>query len=492
MQPKARRGDVAPGTDERFAEFLQFRTNRRGGTAFLGRLLPNEGVDSANDHGLWVASPEGALRLVAREGDPAPGFTQGERFGGLAYVEGYSALNSEPYWRSEPLAPYSLDSREETAFYARLLDADGTDLSQMGIWSEGGGRGMRLVARTGMAAPGFPAGSTFGTFNFHYAGLPLSLNDSGELAFATRVDGPGVTPYDAAGVWRDRPDSGLELVIRGGDPAPGADSARFVDFGQPLQNNAGDMALVASLARGPDVDPTNDHGLWAIRDGALQLIFREGDQVPGLPAGTIFAPIQFNDPAPLVINAQGNVAFFAELAGPEIDETNDSALWVSDEGGLHLVAREGDAGGGGTPMPHLTPFSINLAMNASGQIAFYAAGHRGDVYSEGIWATDRQGVVHAILQKGDPLHHLVNSLGEPFVQSAFSIAMAPRSGGEDGLATAINDRGEIVFWADGSIYVSSAVAVPEPGGVAGLVIAAAALVGYRRMGAMLEGPPSRE
>ncbi|MDH3458372.1 MAG: PKD domain-containing protein, partial [Gemmatimonadota bacterium] len=68
--------DVAPGTAaEPFLYFNHINFNAAGQVAFDASL---DIVDPTRDHGIWVGLP-GSLNLVVREGDPAPG-TAGETF----------------------------------------------------------------------------------------------------------------------------------------------------------------------------------------------------------------------------------------------------------------------------------------------------------------------------------------------------------------------------------------------------------------------------
>ena len=87
-----------------------------------------------------------------------------------------------------------------------------------GIWSEGGGSGLALVAREGNAAPGVGAGVQFSGFS---SNGPLALNSLGRTAFIGFLTGTGVNTTNQGGIWREEAGSGLALVIRAGDHAPG-------------------------------------------------------------------------------------------------------------------------------------------------------------------------------------------------------------------------------------------------------------------------------
>ncbi len=77
----ARQGDAAPGTEAgtTFGGFESLRLNNAGQTAFLASLS-GEGVDGSNSSGIF-AEFNGAVGLVARAGEQAPGTEPGVHFG---------------------------------------------------------------------------------------------------------------------------------------------------------------------------------------------------------------------------------------------------------------------------------------------------------------------------------------------------------------------------------------------------------------------------
>jgi len=70
-----------------------------------------------------------------------------------------------------------------------------------------------------------------------------------------------------------------------------------------------------------------------------------------------------------VINAAGEVAFYAALAGADVSSDDSSGLWRSDAGALDLIARTGSAAPGvesGVTLASLT----GLALNDLGGVGF--------------------------------------------------------------------------------------------------------------------------
>ena len=118
----ARTGNQAPDVPDgtRFDSLGIPVMNDTGNVAFWGRLIG--AVSATNEHGIWAEGP-GGLKLVAREGNQAPGTAVGVRFGGEISVF------------SEPV----VHSAGRTAFVAALTGSGVTSSNDLGIWSQGSG-----------------------------------------------------------------------------------------------------------------------------------------------------------------------------------------------------------------------------------------------------------------------------------------------------------------------------------------------------------------
>ena len=177
--------------------------NDAGQTAFRADLT-GSGVDSTNNQGVW-SEGSGSLSLVARTGSQAPGAPGGVNFRIDPAFELFSPV---------------LNSAGQTAFYGGLTDGN------VGLWSEGSGS-LTLVARSGIQAPGTPAGVNL-SFSAGLSPFHLDwpkLNDAGQTAFVGALTGAGVTSTNNWGVWSNGSGS-LELVARAGDQAPGTPDRR--------------------------------------------------------------------------------------------------------------------------------------------------------------------------------------------------------------------------------------------------------------------------
>ena len=286
--------------------------------------------------------------------------------------------------------PRIVDGR--LSFAASVGDRDG-------LWSDRFGAFERALLQ-GDALPGTPPGSGVFTFSLGVRGEALITRAS-----FTRPEGN--VPGDV-GVWRNRTGSWDAVLVRG-MAAPGiagavfeADPTRIFGPVFATATREDGSVLAQAWVQGRRIDGANDEGLWIERNGALQLLVREGARLalPGKvtfgPSGTrrVFGADQENV-AP-VMNAAGDVLFGALLRSSRLSW---NSVWIHRAGATHLVARGGlplEGFGDGDPAPGLAPgatfgmFPFG-AIAPSGTIAFEAfADETGDFFAltEGIWWDD--------------------------------------------------------------------------------------------------------
>ena len=258
----------------------------------------------------------------------------------------------------------------QTAFFASTWDGSG-------FWSEGSGS-LALVARDGDLAPGTP-GLTFaigGSFSF------LELNSAGQTSFQSPLTLPD---GNDRGMWSEGRGS-MALVARREDPAPGTPSGvTFNNFFvvPPVLNDVGQTAFFAYLT-GPEVNDSNNAGIWSESSGTLRMVARTGSQAPGTPNGVTYSLLL---KAPF-LNNLGQTAFWGRLTGSGVDSTNTAGLWLEHSGSVGLLVRAGDRAPG-------TPSGVNFIeffpyrLNNAGQIAFQASltgSGVGSMNDTGIWA----------------------------------------------------------------------------------------------------------
>ncbi len=428
----AREGSPAPGVtnDEIFSgSFNEPSINNAGQIAVRGGLT-GTGVSNSNDRGLWSQGGGAGLALVARDGNLAPGTVDNENFSFLG--------------------PPAFNGAGQSAFLGLLPTGLGSNNS--GIWSEGGGAGLALVARGGNQAPGVAAGVNFGTFRD-----PV-INGAGQTAFWAFLTGPGVGDHS---VWSEGGGAGLALVARQGDSAPGtAGAANFSSFDKPVINNAGQTAFSALLEGA-------ESGIWSEGAGSgLALVARSGDLAPDVIDGANFSG--FSEP---VLNGAGRTAFRADLTGAGVDSSNDRGIWSEGEGaGLALVARSGNSAPGVSGDVTFSDFS-NPTLNGAGRLAFRGTLTGTDVNNgndRGLWAEDSSGALTLIAREGDMID--LDDGSGPDLRTIAALSLAGESGNEDGRRSEFNDLGQLAFmiqFTDSSegIFVSDLVATSP--GVAG-------------------------
>jgi hypothetical protein len=158
-----REGTPAPGTDANFQSMhssLMF-LNNNGRMAFESGLAGGTAT-AANDTGVWAGAP-GALELVMREGDPAPGLP-GELLGSTMGM--------------------SMQFNEQGQVLVNNTPTGGSAMTALYAWTPG--VGLQLVAHGGdlvEVTPGnFKAISSFGGIQFNNGdGNPLGFGASGTV-----------------------------------------------------------------------------------------------------------------------------------------------------------------------------------------------------------------------------------------------------------------------------------------------------------------------
>jgi hypothetical protein len=139
------------------------------------------------------------------------------------------------------------------------------------------------AALSGRPAPGFAAGVTYDQFSFP------SVNDRGIISFSAEIAGEGVNASTDEVLYAG-PALSPQLILRGGDSAPGTPVA-FFDLPTPTINDAGQMAFAPTLS-GSGVAAGNDETIYlAGRTAPPQLVAREGSQAAGAPTGVLYSTL---------------------------------------------------------------------------------------------------------------------------------------------------------------------------------------------------------
>lgn len=201
------------------------------------------------------------------------------------FMEGWTLLNGlpgdRPYSQEPDLNP-DINDRGQVVFCGEWKNY-GSKIKYEGIWRSTpantipgdpwNGSEPEVVAYEGMAAPGMGAGVVFDDLAYR-----ARINNEGEIAFAAKLAGPGITVDNDMSYWIGQPGS-AELVLREGDPAPGLGGSITISglsWIYPDIDSRGQTVFTTGLI-GPGITSDNAGCLW-LRDGdgQLQLIAREG------------------------------------------------------------------------------------------------------------------------------------------------------------------------------------------------------------------------
>lgn len=383
--------------------------NDIGQVAFPSRLR-GIGVGFFDDEGIWLGSP-GSVRLLAREGDQAPGTPPGVEFIGLSS------------------AAVRLNDAGQVAFAGSLVGPGVNRTNDRGIWLGSLPENLALVAREGDPAPGTAPGVVFSDIlNLGVSREGAVVNDAGEVALLGVITGPGVTFANNRGIWIGAPGN-LRLAVRSGDQVPGLPpGSTFVGPFAPTLNNAGEIAFLSRVSF------SSETHLWVGDPNLLTLVVRTGDPAPGTDPGVTFSGL-----FPPVLGGNGDVAFRATVTAPSSEQFG---IWAGGPDVLELL----DRGSFST----LGSFSLNGA----GDVAFDS--------SDGVWLKPRFLPPIAVALPGG----MIEVGPGDFRTVAVADLGASESGNDDGRRSSLSDSGEVAFrvsFTDGSRGIFLA-ALPVVGG----------------------------
>jgi hypothetical protein len=311
---------------------------------------------------------------------------------------------------------------------------------------------IRVVARSGDSAPGLP-GLSFAAFG------EAVMNESGAVLFRATLQGPGVGDGNDYALFRADPSSGPVLVLREGQSAPGLPGGLvwLGSFRSFLLNDAGHVVVDAYLD-GTPIGSSNDQAIYADLGTGLELVLREGDPLPALGAGFVVAnpraprladtgevvlktsvggasagaqAVVRGDPSGVeVVAVSGGQppgfepgAEFGQFSNPSVSPSGRLAflaavspglLGIFGEpfGALDLLVRS-DSDTPGFPGQPFYPVSITtdaVRVDGAGRIAFRANSFLppGQGTLQGIWA-QRSGGIDPIVVEGDPVPGLAGT-----------------------------------------------------------------------------------
>jgi hypothetical protein len=347
---------AAPGTTGSFSALSVPVLGRTGEVAFDGVV---DGMAGA-----WWWSGE-AAELVLIEGAEAPGYP-----GELLDFVGGPELTGDGF--------------------ALLAGLDtGSIVDDSVLYAPDGAGGLVVLAREGapVGASGFQVVSFEG----------VAASDAGVAMRATIETVGGGT--NRASLWGPDGAGGLALLARAATSLPGVGGSSWTRFTGPLINDAGRVVSYGAVSTaGGDVDV-----LVAFDPGSPPaLLHRENDPAPGTDATLLRFPQQADAAG---LNASGEYAFVAELAGGTLPEGDLVAVYGPDgAGGMRLLAGGGLAMPGTAAARAVAAGSVTLADDGTTVFSAFLQPGVGDTTEDvddaGLWATAGHGAVHLVMRKG--------------------------------------------------------------------------------------------
>ncbi|MEM7809619.1 MAG: choice-of-anchor tandem repeat NxxGxxAF-containing protein [Planctomycetota bacterium] len=308
-----------------------------------------------------------------------------------------------------------VNSESQVAFHSVLAGTSGGSTDNGGVFLGVDSGGIVAIAREGQEAP--DGNGTFSGF-----ANPV-LNDSGQLTFWSSLIGTSLSSADDRGIFLGDGVDGLVTIVREGQAAPDG-NATFRDFQSWALNNSGEVAFMGLLTSTSGLDS----GVF-VGDGV-------GDPIQIARAGQI-APDSVGSflgfDSNLAINDQGEVAFFAVVAGTGLGTDIVRGIFKGDEqSGLVRIARQGQiAPDGNGALSALD----NPVLNNAGQTAF-----RGSLVGTLGGSTDNGGI---FVGDGDTLFQIAREgqsapASDGSVEGVFSFVSNP----------ALNDLGQVAAYAE--------------------------------------------
>jgi hypothetical protein len=357
----ARTGHTAPGAAG--AAFSTFQTDYVSDAAGRASFRATAGTVT----GIWTEGPAG-LEAVAVQATAAPGVT-----GAI-----FDSVTTGPWAAGDG----------ELLVFGKLRTGSGgvTTSNDLGFWHRSNGAAA-LVARENDPVPGMPPAARFNVLsavatldagrNYAFAG---SMKTNSSLAITTAND---------TGLWATF-GAPARLLVRENQAAPGTsglfDTLTAVGL---VSNGAGQLGFSTLMKIGGTITTANRFGLWMWDPAQFGLVARSGNAAPGTPTGALFGqPLQpsFGD---------GAMAFRSALGTGSggVTNSNETGLWVLENGAVNLLAREGFQAPGVAAGGLFNGFTEGASLNSGNELAFRTVLRTGSgvtsANNAGLWVRSR-------------------------------------------------------------------------------------------------------
>ena len=288
------------------------------GNVLLTAWMVGPGIDYSNDGSLWYGPP-GAIQMLAREGDQAPGMAPG-----VVYVD---------------VTPLAVVSETGLIAFAAYVAGPGiVAYENDGVLYCGYPGEFQKVMQTGEPVP--EIGADVYLDGMYAPGAFMS--DNGTLCIGADICGPELDSH-ARAYWVGPPEN-LELVIWHGMPAPGCptcDPAVILAWASWIScNDVGQVAFNGRMS-GPGITGFNDQARFLGSPGDWEMVHRDGQAMPEFGYNVT---IRSATGLMYALNAYGDKVSRIRLQGPGITEANDWVLLAgyAEDAEMVVLARDGD------------------------------------------------------------------------------------------------------------------------------------------------------
>ncbi len=249
------------------------------------------------------------------------------------------------------------------------------------------------ILHTGDPAPGLP-GATMVYF------LPPQIDGAGNVLIDAFYSSGGESSA-GRGLWYGPPGA-LQLISFTGMQAPDLAPGVVIDFtGDTWLAENGWIGFSGHLSGPGVVSGVNDIANFIGPPGDIRKVLRGADSAPGLEPGTVIDVSSGNGLTPW-LSDNATLLVIAWLAGPQVDETNDQAIWIGPRDDLQLIWRKGTEAPGTNGARFA--WADGIKFNDNDEIAFRGGLVReGDIdhtNDAGIWAGAPNGM-ELVIRQGD-------------------------------------------------------------------------------------------
>ena len=382
---KAAENKAAPKEDE-FGNFRPPIINNKGEIAFISWFTSKQFNDGFGQS-FFIRGADGTWR-VTRQGEKAANLPKSiNSFGSLYTFNDNGDLTFIGSFEDGAAKPATTttDSNDPLAAPERKLNKSIYIKSSSGLKS---------ILKLGEEVPAMPS---------HFSGFSnVSTNINGVTAFIgmySDPDGKGLFVVEGGK---------LRLICRSGQPIGNGEEGTFSEHYYPTQiNKRGEVAFLARIG--------DRSGIFISRPKGVELVTITGKPSPIAEANFI----GFGNRTP-AISDSGDVAFVGFYGG---GATHGRALFTKGDGATKLVAKSGD--------------KIEGTTNAFTDFDFPSINSRGDVVFLGKFGGRNQGLFIKTAKGLEMIASVDQQVPGGPPEETFNAFTQP----------SLNDRGEVVFWA---------------------------------------------